>query len=66
MASAASCELSGEGFIDVTTHIFQCPSCHNQTKFFSTQNFICREKTECDYCGQPYLIENDVARRMTQ
>ena len=65
MASAACSELSGGGF-PFTTHVFSCPCCRNLTKFLSPQSFISREKTECDHCGQEFLIENDVARKLTQ
>jgi hypothetical protein len=65
MASAASCELSGVGF-PFTTHVFSCPCCRNLTKLLSPQSFISHERTECDHCGQEYLIENDVAKKLTQ
>ena len=49
-----------------TTHVFWCPFCRNHTTVLSPSSFICLERTECEKCGQQFVIENDVAHVLTQ
>jgi transcription elongation factor Elf1 len=65
MSDVAKCEVFDVAIPPFITHVFRCPCCKNETTVLSPLSFISMERTECENCGQEFLIENDIAHVLT-
>jgi len=61
MSEVGRHEAFNEMIPPFNAHVFRCPYCKDHTTVLSPLSFICLEMTECENCGQEFLIENDVA-----